>query len=48
MSFAIVFFDAPVIRTVARIEQPSTRHRTIAARLSVSSLFILVLYSGQA
>jgi hypothetical protein len=35
--------DAPVMRTMERIEQPSTIAETICARLGVSSLFMLQL-----
>src|ERR1051325_2424996 len=42
-SLVIVFLAAPVIRTVARIELPSTRHPMIRARSSVLSLFIVTI-----
>ena len=42
-SFATVFFDAPVMRTVERIDIPSIRHRTIMAREEVSRRFILTI-----
>ena len=38
-----MFLAAPVIRTVARIEFPSTKHPMIRARSSVVSLFILTI-----
>ncbi len=38
-SFVTVFFAAPVMRTVARMELPSTSEPMIWARLSVVSLF---------
>jgi len=38
-----VFLAAPVIRTVERIELPSTREPITAARFSVESLFILTI-----
>lgn len=38
-SLTIVFFAAPVMRTVARIELPSTRQPMIWARFSAESLF---------
>ena len=38
--FATVFLAAPVIRTVDRIDMPSTRQPTICAHLAVDSLFI--------
>jgi hypothetical protein len=41
----MVFLAAPVIRVVARIEFPSTRHPMIWARLSVESLFIMTYYA---
>ena len=37
----MVFLATPVILTVARMEVPSTKHRTTWARFAVSSLFIL-------
>ena len=40
----IVFFDAPVIRLVARILLPSTRQVMISAFLELLILFILILY----
>ena len=39
----MVFFAAPVIRTVARMLLPSTRQPMICARFSVLSLFILTI-----
>lgn len=39
----IVFFAAPVTRTVARIDMPSVRHPTIWPRRSVLNLFILTI-----
>jgi hypothetical protein len=39
----IVFLAAPMIRTVARIDMPSTRHPMICPRRSVLSLFILTV-----
>jgi len=39
-SFVTVFIAAPVIRTVDRIDMPSTRHPTICARLAVESRFM--------
>jgi hypothetical protein len=39
----IVFFATPVMRTVARIEFPSTKDPITAARFSVLSLFILTI-----
>jgi hypothetical protein len=42
-SFAIVFFAAPVMRTVERIELPSTRQRMMLARWAVDSLFIAII-----
>jgi len=38
----IVFFAAPVTRTVARMLMPSTKHPTIRARCSVLSLFAIL------
>src|SRR4051794_22941674 len=46
-SFAIVFFDAPVSRTVERIDIPSTKHLTIWVRLTVSRRFILTIMLEQ-
>ena len=43
-SFTTVFLAAPVILTVALIEQPSIRQLTIRARLLASKQFILTLY----
>ena len=36
-SFVMVFFAAPVTRTVARMDMPSHKQDTICARLSVAS-----------
>jgi hypothetical protein len=38
---------APVMRTVARMELPSTNARTTAARSVVESLFILTIMRDQ-
>ena len=38
-----MFLATPVIRTVARIELPSTRQRTTAVLLAVESVFILTI-----
>ena len=38
----MVFFDTPVIRTVARIELPSTRAEMTAARFAVLSTFAIL------
>jgi hypothetical protein len=38
-----VFLATPVIRTVARMELPSTRQRTTAVLLAVESVFILII-----
>ncbi len=38
-----VFLAAPVMRTVARMELPSTRQPTMRARCSVLNLFILTI-----
>src|SRR5712671_6189703 len=40
---ATVFLATPVSRTVPRIDTPSTKHRTTAARFSGLSLFILTV-----
>lgn len=41
-SLVTVFFATPVIRTVPRIELPSTKHRTTAARFSVLRTFAIL------
>ncbi len=38
-----MFLATPVIRTVARMELPSTRQRTTAVLLAVESVFILTI-----
>jgi hypothetical protein len=43
ISLLIVFLLTPVMRTVERIEQPSTRALTTATRLAVLSLFIVTI-----
>ena len=42
-SLVTVFFAAPVMRTVPRIDTPSTRQPMICARLSVLNRFILTI-----
>lgn len=42
-SLVIVFLATPVIRTVARMLTPSTRHPTTWTRLAVVSLFIMTI-----
>src|SRR5580658_5854246 len=39
----MVFFAAPVMRTVPRIELPSTKHPMICARFSMLKRFILTI-----
>lgn len=42
-----MFLAAPVIRTVPRIEFPSTKQPTMAARFSVLSRFMLTIMRGE-
>jgi hypothetical protein len=47
-SFEMVFFETPVMRTMERMEHPSTMAVTTWARLASGSLFILLLlHSGK-